>query len=48
MMLATAPEARCIGRPRLTVGLDRFRRIDLAGYHMVFGRLPRPPAALFF
>jgi len=44
MMLATAPEARCIGRPRLTVGLDRFRRIDLAGYHMVFGRLPRPPA----
>ena len=27
-------------RPRLTAGLDRFRRIDLAGYHMVFGRLP--------
>jgi NADH:ubiquinone oxidoreductase subunit F (NADH-binding)/ferredoxin len=44
MMLATAPEARCIGQPRLTAGLDRFRRIDLAGYHMVFGRLPRPSA----
>jgi len=43
-MLATAPEARCIGQPRLTAGLDRFRRIDLAGYHLVFGRLPRPPA----
>jgi len=44
MILATAPEARCIGRPRLTAGLDRFRRIDLAAYHMVFGRLPSPPA----
>src|SRR5215472_2012711 len=44
MMLATAPEARCIGQPRLTAGLDRFRRIDLAGFHLVFGRLPRPPA----
>jgi NADH:ubiquinone oxidoreductase subunit F (NADH-binding)/ferredoxin len=45
MMLETAPEARCIGPPRLTAGLDRFRRIDLAGYQMVFGRrLPRPTA----
>ena len=43
-MLATAPEARCIGQPRLTAGLDRFRRIDLAGYRLVFGRLPRPTA----
>jgi NADH:ubiquinone oxidoreductase subunit F (NADH-binding)/ferredoxin len=41
MMLATAPEALCIGQPRLTAGLDRFRRIDLAAYHLVFGRLPR-------
>jgi NADH:ubiquinone oxidoreductase subunit F (NADH-binding)/ferredoxin len=40
-MLATAPEARCIGQPRLTAGLDRFRRIDLAAYHAVFGTLPR-------
>ena len=44
MMLATAPEALCIGHPRLTAGLDRFRRIDLAAYHAVFGRLPRPTA----
>ena len=40
MTPATVPEALCIGRPRLTAGLDRFRRIDLVGYHMVFGRLP--------
>src|SRR6266849_8131378 len=40
MMPATVPEALCIGRPRLTAGLDRFRRIDLEGYHTVFGRLP--------
>ena len=40
MMPAAAPEAFCIGQRRLTAGLDRFRRIDLAGYHMVFGRLP--------
>jgi len=40
-MSATVPEALCIGRPRLTAGLDRFRRIDLVGYHTVFGRLPR-------
>jgi len=40
MIPATVPEAVCIGTPRLTAGLDRFRRIDLAGYHMVFGRLP--------
>jgi NADH:ubiquinone oxidoreductase subunit F (NADH-binding)/ferredoxin len=40
MIPATVPEALCIGRPRLTAGLDRFRRIDLAGYHTVFGRLP--------
>ena len=43
-MLATAPEVSCIGHPRLTAGLDRFRRIDLAGYRMVFGRVPRHTA----
>ena len=43
-MLATAPEALCIGRPRLTAGLDRFRRLDLAAYQMVFGQLPRHTA----
>jgi NADH:ubiquinone oxidoreductase subunit F (NADH-binding)/ferredoxin len=40
MMPAAAPGAFCIGQRRLTAGLDRFRRIDLAGYHMIFGRLP--------
>jgi NADH:ubiquinone oxidoreductase subunit F (NADH-binding)/ferredoxin len=40
MIPETVPEALCIGRPRLTAGLDRFRRIDLVGYHTVFGRLP--------
>jgi NADH:ubiquinone oxidoreductase subunit F (NADH-binding)/ferredoxin len=40
MIPATVPEALCIGGPRLTAGLDRFRRMDLAGYHAVFGRLP--------
>jgi NADH:ubiquinone oxidoreductase subunit F (NADH-binding)/ferredoxin len=45
MMLATAPEALCIGQPRLTVGLDRLRRINLAQYQAVFGQLPQPTAA---
>jgi NADH:ubiquinone oxidoreductase subunit F (NADH-binding)/ferredoxin len=31
----------CIGQPRLTAGLDRWRRIDLAAYRTVFGRSPR-------
>ena len=39
-MQATMPEALCIGRPRLTAGLDQFRRIDLTAYHTVFGWLP--------
>jgi len=40
MRPATLPEAHWIGRPRLTAGLDRYRRIDLEGYHAVFGPLP--------
>jgi NADH:ubiquinone oxidoreductase subunit F (NADH-binding)/ferredoxin len=40
MMPPTVPEALSAGRPRLTAGLDRHRRIDLVGYHMIFGRLP--------
>ena len=40
MMPPAVPEALSVGRPRLTAGLDRCRRLDLAGYHMVFGRLP--------
>ena len=40
-MSVTTPEALCIGQPRLTAGLDRLRRIDLAAYDGVFGRLPR-------
>jgi NADH:ubiquinone oxidoreductase subunit F (NADH-binding) len=40
-MSVTAPEVLCIGQPRLTTGLDRLRRIDLAAYEAVFGRMPR-------
>jgi len=40
-MSVTAPEVLCIGQPRLTAGLDRLRRIDLAAYEAVFGRMPR-------
>jgi NADH:ubiquinone oxidoreductase subunit F (NADH-binding)/ferredoxin len=40
MIPAAVPESFCIGQRRLTAGLDRFRRIDLVGYHTVFGRLP--------
>ena len=40
-MSVTTPEVLCIGQPRLTAGLDRLRRIDLAAYDGVFGRLPR-------
>ena len=28
----SVPETFCIGQPRLTAGLDRWRRIDLAAY----------------
>lgn len=40
MMPPGVPEALSVGRPRLTAGLDRYRRMDLAGYQIVFGRLP--------
>jgi len=40
-MSVTTPEVLCIGQPRLTAGLDRLRRIDLAAFQGVFGRLPR-------
>jgi NADH:ubiquinone oxidoreductase subunit F (NADH-binding)/ferredoxin len=41
----SVPEAFCIGQPRLTAGLDRWRRIDLAAYQTVFGqRVPRHSA----
>jgi NADH:ubiquinone oxidoreductase subunit F (NADH-binding)/ferredoxin len=40
-MSVTAPEVLCIGQPRLTTGLNRLRRIDLAAYEAVFGRMPR-------
>ncbi len=36
-----APDTFCIGQPRLTAGLNRWRRIDLTAYQMVFGRVPR-------
>jgi len=38
---ASLPETLCIGQPRLTAGLDRWRRIDQAAYRGVFGRIPR-------
>jgi NADH:ubiquinone oxidoreductase subunit F (NADH-binding)/ferredoxin len=34
-------ETLCIGQPRLTAGLNRWRRIDLTAYRMMFGRSPR-------
>jgi NADH:ubiquinone oxidoreductase subunit F (NADH-binding)/ferredoxin len=40
----SVPEAFCIGQPRLTAGLNRWRRIDLAGYRTVFGQVPRHSA----
>jgi NADH:ubiquinone oxidoreductase subunit F (NADH-binding)/ferredoxin len=40
-MSARVPEVLCIGKPRLTAGLDRLRRIDLAAHQAVFGKLPR-------
>ena len=41
----SVPETFCIGQPRLTAGLDRWRRIDLAAYQAVFGqRVPQHSA----
>jgi NADH:ubiquinone oxidoreductase subunit F (NADH-binding)/ferredoxin len=41
MMSASMPDVVCIGQPRLTAGLDRFQRIDLATHREVFGTMPR-------
>lgn len=43
-MSASAPEVLCIGKPRLTAGLDRLRRLDLAAHQAVFGKLPKVTA----
>jgi len=40
-MSVAASEALCVGQSRLTAGLDRLRRIDLAAYQAVFGKLPQ-------
>jgi NADH:ubiquinone oxidoreductase subunit F (NADH-binding)/ferredoxin len=40
MMPTPAPEVLCIGQARLTAGLDRLRRVDLAGYQATFGYVP--------
>jgi NADH:ubiquinone oxidoreductase subunit F (NADH-binding)/ferredoxin len=39
-MTATVPPVLHIGQPRLTAGLDRLRRLDLAAYRAVFGPAP--------
>lgn len=41
MTTAEAPDVMCIGQARLTAGLDRVDRIDLATHHAVFGTMPR-------
>jgi NADH:ubiquinone oxidoreductase subunit F (NADH-binding)/ferredoxin len=37
---SSPPDVLCVGQARLTAGLDRFERIDLATHHAVFGSLP--------
>jgi len=39
--LARLPEVLCLGQPRLTAGLDRSARLDIAAHQAVFGPLPR-------
>jgi NADH:ubiquinone oxidoreductase subunit F (NADH-binding)/ferredoxin len=39
------PEVLRIGPARLTAGLDRWQRLDLAAHRAVFGSVPRPAAA---
>ena len=41
LALPPVPETLCIGQARLTAGLDRMDRVDLAAYHSIFGKLPR-------
>ncbi|HUY52497.1 MAG TPA: NADH-ubiquinone oxidoreductase-F iron-sulfur binding region domain-containing protein [Streptosporangiaceae bacterium] len=43
-MNSTVPEAMRIGRARLTAGLDRFERIDLATHQEIFGPMRRVTA----
>ena len=40
-MTTSAPDVLCVGQARLTAGLDRFDRIDLAAHHSVFGTVPK-------
>lgn len=39
-MTAGMPEVLCIGQPRLTAGLDRLKRLDLAAHRAAFGPAP--------
>ena len=41
MTSSASPDVMCIGQARLTAGLDRFERIDLATHREVFGTMPR-------
>jgi len=41
MTPSVLPDVMCIGQARLTAGLDRFERIDLATHREVFGTMPR-------
>ena len=41
MMPPGGPDVLCIGQARLSAGLDRIARIDLAAHQAVFGTLPR-------
>ena len=40
-MAADVPDAMCIGQARMTAGLQRVDRLDLATHYQVFGSLPR-------
>jgi NADH:ubiquinone oxidoreductase subunit F (NADH-binding)/ferredoxin len=42
---ATLPEVISVGPGRLTAGLDRMDRLDLAAHQAVFGPTPKPTAA---
>ena len=44
-MTATLPEVISVGPGRLTAGLDRMDRLDLAAHQAVFGPTPKPTAA---
>jgi len=44
-MSSGVPQVMCIGQARMTAGLDRMDRIDLASHYQVFGSLPRLTAS---